>query len=156
MNLNKVILAGNLGNDPEIRAMPNGDPVATLSLATNEYWTNSNGEKVQHTEWHRIVFFGRHAEICRQYLRKGAQVYIEGRLRTRKWQDQYGQERYTIEIRGENLQFVGGQGGQNSEEQEQAKAKPVSNQQAKPAQEQEQQAQPQDSQSQDNYDDVPF
>ncbi|EMX8466979.1 single-stranded DNA-binding protein [Serratia marcescens] len=97
--VNKVILVGHLGQDPEIRYMPSGDAVATLSLATSETWRDKQtGEQKEKTEWHRVVLFGKLAEIAGEYLRKGAQVYIEGALRTRKWADQSGQERYTTEV----------------------------------------------------------
>lgn len=112
--INKVIIVGNLGNDPEMRTMPNGEAVANISVATSESWTDKNtGERREVTEWHRIVFFHRQAEIAGQYLRKGSQVYVEGRLKTRKWQDQNGQDRYTTEIQGDVLQMLGGrnQGG---------------------------------------------
>ncbi len=97
--VNKVILIGNLGRDPEIRYMPNGDAVANLRLATSESWKDRNtGEPREHTEWHRVVLFRGLAEVAKQYLNKGSKVYIEGSLRTRKWQSQDGQERYTTEI----------------------------------------------------------
>lgn len=106
--INKVIIVGHLGNDPEMRSMPNGEAVANISLATSEAWTDKNtGERREVTEWHRIVFYRKLAEICGQYLKKGAQVYIEGRLRTRKWQDQNGQDRYTTEIQGDVMQMLG-------------------------------------------------
>ncbi|AFP85829.1 single stranded DNA-binding protein [secondary endosymbiont of Heteropsylla cubana] len=97
--VNKVILIGNLGHDPEIRYMPNGGAVANITLATSETWRDKQtGESREKTEWHRIVFFGKLAEIAGEYLRKGSQVYIEGSLQTRKWQDQSGQDRYTTEV----------------------------------------------------------
>lgn len=106
--INKVIIVGHLGNDPEMRSMPNGEAVANISVATSEAWTDKNtGERREVTEWHRIVFYRKLAEICGQYLKKGAQVYIEGRLRTRKWQDQNGQDRYTSEIQGDVMQMLG-------------------------------------------------
>jgi single-strand binding protein len=106
--INKVIIVGHLGNDPEMRSMPNGEAVANISVATSEAWTDKNtGERREVTEWHRIVFYRKLAEICGQYLKKGAQVYIEGRLRTRKWQDQNGQDRYTTEIQGDVIQMLG-------------------------------------------------
>ena len=105
--INKVIIVGHLGNDPEMRSMPNGEAVANISVATSEAWTDKNtGERREVTEWHRIVFYRKLAEICGQYLKKGALVYIEGRLRTRKWQDQNGQDRYTTEIQGDVLQML--------------------------------------------------
>ena len=106
--VNKVIIVGHLGNDPEIRTMPNGDAVANISVATSESWNDRNtGERREVTEWHRIVFYRRQAEICGEYLRKGSQIYVEGRLRTRKWQDQNGQDRYTTEIQGDVMQMLG-------------------------------------------------
>ena len=106
--IKKVIIVGHLGNDPEMRSMPNGEAVANISVATSEAWTDKNtGERREVTEWHRIVFYRKLAEICGQYLKKGAQVYIEGRLRTRKWQDQNGQDRYTTEIQGDVMQMLG-------------------------------------------------
>lgn len=106
--INKVIIVGHLGNDPEMRSMPNGEAVANISVATSEAWTDKNtGERREVTEWHRIVFYRKLAEICGQYLKKGAQVYIEGRLRTHKWQDQNGQDRYTTEIQGDVIQMLG-------------------------------------------------
>ncbi|MFC3113758.1 single-stranded DNA-binding protein [Rodentibacter caecimuris] len=114
--VNKVILIGRLGSEPELRTMPNGEAVANISIATSEAWTDRNtGEKREITEWHRIVFYRRQAEICGQYLHKGSQVYVEGRLKTRKWQDQQGQERYTTEIQGDVLQMLGdGKATQNN------------------------------------------
>jgi single-strand DNA-binding protein len=107
--INKVIIVGNLGNDPEIRTMPNGEPVANITVATSESWTDKNtGERKEQVEWHRIVLYRRLAEIAGQYLHKGSQVYIEGRLKTSKWQDSNGQDRYTTEIQGDNLQMLGG------------------------------------------------
>ncbi|MCK3657898.1 single-stranded DNA-binding protein [Pasteurellaceae bacterium Pebbles2] len=105
--INKVIILGRLGNDPEMRTMPNGDAVANISVATSESWTDRNtGERREITEWHRIVFYRRQAEVVGEYLRKGSQVYVEGRIRTRKWQDQNGQDRYSTEIQGDVMQMV--------------------------------------------------
>lgn len=107
--INKVIIVGNLGNDPEIRTMPNGEQVANITVATSESWTDKNtGERKEQVEWHRIVLYRRLAEIAGQYLHKGSQVYIEGRLKTRKWQDNNGQDRYSTEIQCDNLQMLGG------------------------------------------------
>lgn len=109
MSVNRVILIGNLGNDPEIRQFDNG-MLATASIATSERWTDKQtGERKEHTEWHRVVFNGRLAEIAQQYLRKGSQVYIEGSIHTRKWQDNQGIERYSTEIRANQMQMLGGQ-----------------------------------------------
>ena len=105
--INKVILVGNLGNDPDVRTMPNGDAVAKISVATSESWNDKNtSERREVTEWHRIVFYRRQAEVAGEYLRKGSKVYVEGRLRTRKWQDQNGQDRYVTEIYGDVLQML--------------------------------------------------
>ena len=107
--VNRVIIIGHLGNDPELRTTPNGEQVANITVATSESWTDKNtGEKKTQTEWHRIVLYRRLAEIAGQYLKTGSQVYIEGRLKTRKWQDNNGQDRYTTEIQGDNLQMLGG------------------------------------------------
>ncbi|MCB0384056.1 MAG: single-stranded DNA-binding protein [Bdellovibrionales bacterium] len=112
--INKVILVGNLGNDPEIRYTANGGAVATLSLATSEQWKDrQTGETKEKTEWHRVVIFGKLAEVAGQYLKKGSQVYIEGKLQTRKWQDQSGQDRYTTEVMVDisgTMQILGGFG----------------------------------------------
>ena len=110
--INKVVIVGNLGNDPEIRTMPNGEAVANISVATSESWTDKmTGERREVTEWHRIVFYRRQAEVAGQYLRKGSKVYVEGRLKTRKWQDQNGQDRYTTEIQGDVLQMLDSRNG---------------------------------------------
>ncbi len=114
-SVNKVILVGNLGRDPEIRTFPSGDQVANASLATTDKWRDKqSGEMKEHTEWHRLVFNGRLAEIVGQYLRKGSQIYVEGSIRTRKWTDQNGQDRYSTEIRVDQMQMLGrreGMGG---------------------------------------------
>ena len=116
--VNKVILIGNLGQDPEIRYMPNGGAVANLTLATSESWRDKQtGEMREKTEWHRVVIFGKLAEVAGEYLKKGSQVYIEGSLQTRKWQDQSGQDRYTTEVVvniGGSMQMLGGRGGDSS------------------------------------------
>ena len=110
--INKVILVGNLGADPETRAMPSGTTVANLRIATSESWRDKqSGEQQERTEWHRVALFGRLAEIAAEYLKKGSQVYIEGSLRTRKWQDKQGNERFSTEIIGNELQMLGGRGG---------------------------------------------
>src|SRR5689334_22635526 len=110
--INKVILIGNLGADPETRAMPSGTQVANLRVATSESWRDKqSGEQQERTEWHRVALFGRLAEIASEYLRKGSQVYIEGSLRTRKWQDKQGNERFSTEIVGNEMQMLGGRGG---------------------------------------------
>jgi single-strand DNA-binding protein len=110
--VNKVILIGHLGADPETRAMPSGSSVANLRIATTESWRDKqSGEQQERTEWHRVAMFGRLAEIAGEYLRKGSQVYIEGSLRTRKWQDKQGNERYSTEIVANDMQMLGGRGG---------------------------------------------
>ena len=110
--VNKVILVGNLGQEPDTRYMPSGSAVTNISVATNESWKDKNtGEQVDRTEWHRVAFFNRLAEIAGEYLHKGSQVYIEGRLRTRKWQDKDGNDRYTTEIIADQMQMLGGRGG---------------------------------------------
>ena len=110
--VNKVILVGNLGKDPEVRYSPNGQAVANVTIATSESWKDkTSGEKQERTEWHRIVFFGRLAEIAGEYLKKGAQIYIEGRLQTRKWQDKDGHDRYTTEIVANEMQMLGSRSG---------------------------------------------
>jgi single-strand DNA-binding protein len=110
--INKVILVGNLGKDPETRYMPNGKAVTNFSIATSESWTDKqSGDKQERTEWHNIVMFEKLAEIAAEYLRKGSQVYVEGSLRTRKWQDKEGKDRYTTEIVARDMQMLGGRGG---------------------------------------------
>jgi single-strand DNA-binding protein len=110
--VNKVIIVGNLGADPETRAMPSGSTVANLRIATTENWKDrTSGEQQERTEWHRVVLFGRLGEVAAEYLRKGSQVYIEGSLRTRKWTDKQGTERYSTEIVGNDMQMLGGRGG---------------------------------------------
>jgi len=110
-SVNKVILIGNLGRDPEVRYMPSGDAVANISIATTETWKDKNGEKQEKTEWHRVAMFGKTAEIAGEYLKKGSQVYIEGRLETRKWTDKEGQERTTTEVRADRMQMLGSRSG---------------------------------------------
>ena len=113
--VNKVILVGNLGKDPEVRYMPNGNAVANITLATSESWKDkTSGEQQEKTEWHRVVMFRRLGEIAGEYLKKGSQVYIEGKLQTRKWQDNSGNDRYTTEIVASEMQMLGGRGGGGS------------------------------------------
>ena len=108
-SVNKVIIVGNLGRDPEMRTFPSGDQVANVTIATTDKWKDKqSGEMREATEWHRVVFNGRLAEIVGQYLRKGSQVYVEGSLRTRKWTDQSGVEKYSTEIRADQMQMLGG------------------------------------------------
>lgn len=110
--VNKVILVGNLGRDPEVRYMPSGNAVANVTVATTESWKDKqSGEKQERTEWHNVVFYSRLAEIAGEYLKKGSQVYVEGSLRTRKWQDKNGNDRYTTEIIASDMQMLGGRGG---------------------------------------------
>ncbi|TBT03893.1 single-stranded DNA-binding protein [Vibrio parahaemolyticus] len=171
--INKVILVGNLGNDPEIRYMPNGGAVANITIATSESWRDkASGEQREKTEWHRVVLFGKLAEVAGEYLRKGSQVYVEGQLQTRKWQDQSGQERYSTEVvvQGFNgvMQMLGGRaqgsapamGGQQQQQGGWGQPQQPAQQQYN-APQQQQQA-PQQSQQQYNEppmdfdDDIPF
>ncbi|ELC3159180.1 single-stranded DNA-binding protein [Vibrio harveyi] len=175
--INKVILVGNLGNDPEIRYMPNGGAVANITIATSESWRDkATGEQREKTEWHRVVLFGKLAEVAGEYLRKGSQVYVEGQLQTRKWQDQSGQDRYSTEVvvQGFNgvMQMLGGRaqggapmgGGQQQQQQQGGwgqPQQPAQQQQYNAPQQQQQQA-PQQQQPQYNEppmdfdDDIPF
>jgi len=109
-SVNKVIIIGNLGRDPEMRYLPSGDAVANLRIATTDKYKDRGGDMQEVTEWHSVAFFGKIAEVCGQYLKKGSQVYVEGSLRTRKWQDKEGNDRYTTEIRGDRMQMLGGRG----------------------------------------------
>lgn len=110
--VNKAILIGNLGRDPEIRYSPSGAAVANVNIATTDSWKDKqSGEQQERTEWHRVVFFGRLAEVVGEYLKKGSQVYVEGRIQTRKWQDKEGNDRYTTEIVANDMQMLGGRGG---------------------------------------------
>ena len=126
-SVNKVILIGNLGKDPEIRSFPSGDQVANVSLATTDKWKDKQtGEAKEHTEWHRLQFTGRLAEIAGQYLKKGSQIYVEGSIRTRKWQDQSGQDKYSTEIRVDSMQMLGGKpDGQQRQAAPQRAAQPA-------------------------------
>ena len=110
-SVNKVILIGNLGRDPETRYMPDGGAITNISIATTDVWKDKNGEKQEKTEWHRVAFFGKLAEIAGEYLKKGSQVYVEGRLQTRKWQDKDGQDKYTTEIVADRMQMLGSRQG---------------------------------------------
>ncbi|MFA7279844.1 MAG: single-stranded DNA-binding protein [Sterolibacterium sp.] len=117
-SVNKVILIGNLGKDPDVRYMPSGEAVTNITVATTETWKDkSSGEKKEATEWHRVVFFRKLAEIAGQYLKKGSQVYIEGSLKTRKWQDKEGQERYTTEIVADEMRMLGSRQGSGQPEE---------------------------------------
>ena len=136
-SVNKVILIGNIGKDPEVRYLPSGDAVANLTLATSENWTDkASGDKKEATEWHRVAFFGRTAEVAGQYLKKGAKIYVEGSLRTRKWQDKDGQDRYTTEVRGDVMRMLDRRGeGSGSMEQEppQMESRPAESRRSPPA-----------------------
>jgi len=110
-SLNKVLILGNLGSDPEMKMLPSGQALARFNVATNESWLDkASGQRQERTEWHRIVVFGRTAEQCNQFLRKGSTVFIEGRIQTREWQDKEGQKRYTTEINANIVEFIGGRG----------------------------------------------
>ena len=166
--VNKVILIGNLGNDPEVKQIQSGSTVTTLSIATSESWTDKqSGQKQERTEWHRVVFFNKLAEIAGQYLKKGSKVYVEGSLRTRKWQDQQGVEKYTTEIMGNELQMLDsrqdGGGSYQSQGQSQPSysqpsyAAPQPQQSQRPApQPQQQSAPPSGPGFNDFDDDIPF
>ncbi len=173
--INKVILVGNLGNDPEIRYMPNGGAVANITIATSESWRDkATGEQREKTEWHRVVLFGKLAEVAGEYLRKGSQVYVEGQLQTRKWQDQSGQDRYSTEVvvQGFNgvMQMLGGRaqggapmgGGQTQQQQQGGWGQPQQPAQQQYNAPQQQQQAPQQPQQQYNEppmdfdDDIPF
>ncbi|MCW2256263.1 single-strand DNA-binding protein [Providencia alcalifaciens] len=153
--VNKVILIGNLGQDVEMRYMPNGGAVANLTLATSESWRDKqSGEIREKTEWHRVCIFGKLAEIAGEYLKKGSQIYIEGSLQTRKWQDQSGQDRYTTEVVvniGGTMQMLGGNGGNQAGNQQPARQ---SQQPQQPRQQQSQTQQPEP--PMDFDDDIPF
>src|SRR5688572_17697821 len=110
-SVNKVILIGNLGRDPETRYMPDGGAITNISVATTDTWKDKQGEKQEKTEWHRVAFFGKLAEIAGEYLKKGSQVYVEGRLQTRKWQDKDGNDKYTTEIVADRMQMLGSRQG---------------------------------------------
>lgn len=135
--VNKVILVGNLGGDPEVRYMPNGNAVTNVTVATSESWKDKQtGQQQERTEWHRVVFFNRLAEIAGEYLRKGTKVYVEGSLRTRKWQDQSGADRYTTEIVGSEMQMLDSRGGNNDggyQQPQQGYAQPQQAPQSAPA-----------------------
>jgi single-strand DNA-binding protein len=111
MSVNKVILVGRLGQNPEVRYTPSGAAVANFSVATNESWMDKSGQKQERTEWHRVVVWGKLAELCNQYLAKGRQCYVEGRLQTRQWQDKDGQTKYTTEVQAQTIQFLGAGAG---------------------------------------------
>ena len=122
--VNKVLLLGNLGQDPEVRYTPSGATVCTFSIATNERWTSKDGKKEERTEWHRIVVWGKLAELCGEYLGKGRTVFVEGRLQTREWTDKQGNKRYTTEIIANNVQFIGAGSGKGGGASQKAKSLP--------------------------------
>jgi len=157
--VNKVILVGNLGADPETRYTASGSAVTNIRIATSESWKDKQtGENQERTEWHRVVFFSRLAEIAGEYLRKGSQVYIEGALRTRKWQDQSGQDRYSTEVVANEMQMLGSRGGDSFDRPTQA-AQATQGSGFRESQPQQQAAQPQAAQSADDgfaEDDIPF
>lgn len=162
--VNKVIIVGNLGNDPEVKYSASGSAIANLSVATSEQWKDKQtGEKKEHTEWHRIVIFGKLAEVAGEYLRKGSQVYVEGKLRTRKWTDQSGVEKYTTEIvlqpMNGVMQMIGGKSSDNGNQQSQQRQQSGSNQQSglgKPQQPSSTQKPPENEPPMDFDDDIPF
>ncbi|HEY2629198.1 MAG TPA: single-stranded DNA-binding protein [Usitatibacter sp.] len=128
-SVNKVIIVGNLGRDPETRYMPDGGAITNISVATTDKWKDKNGEMQEKTEWHRVAFFGKLAEIAGEYLKKGSQVYVEGRLQTRKWQDKDGVDKYTTEIVANQMQMLGsrqGMGGGDREPDAGGSSKPAS------------------------------
>ncbi|MDK9701904.1 MAG: single-stranded DNA-binding protein [Sulfuritalea sp.] len=149
-SVNKVIIVGNLGADPEMRYLPSGEAVANLRVATTDSWKDKDGNKQEATEWHRVSFFGRQAEVCGQYLKKGSQIYIEGSIRTRKWQDKEGQDRYTTEIRGDRMQMLGGRQGMSDAPPRESGSSAGSRPAAAPA------AQPAGGNFNDFEDDIPF
>lgn len=133
--INKVILIGHIGGDPEVRYMPNGNAVATLSLATTEAWKDKQtGDKQERTEWHRVVCFNRLGEIAGEYVRKGSKLYVEGSLRTRKWQDPQGQDRYTTEIVASDIQMLDGKGPSSGDAPAQSNYQPTPAQASRPQQ----------------------
>jgi single-strand DNA-binding protein len=146
--VNKVILIGNIGQDPETRAMPSGRSVVNLRLATSESWRDKQtGEQKEQTEWHTVVMFDRLAEIAAEYLRKGSQVYVEGKIRTRKWQDKEGKERYSTEIVANEMQMLGGRGDRAAGPAPSAAARPQRTAEAAP---------PAGASSDEFEDDIPF
>ncbi|HEX2197884.1 MAG TPA: single-stranded DNA-binding protein [Burkholderiales bacterium] len=132
-SVNKVIVVGNLGRDPETRYMPDGAAITNVSIATSFQWTDkASGEKKEETEWHRVVFRGKLAEVAGEYLKKGSQVYVEGRLRTRKWQDKEGQDKYTTEIMADRMQMLGSRSGAGEPRSEPRSEPPAESRVAEP------------------------
>ncbi len=123
-SVNKAILIGNLGKDPDVRYSPDGSAITNITLATTESWKDKSGEKQEKTEWHRVAFFGKLAEIAGEYLKKGSQVYVEGRIQTRKWQDKDGQDRYTTEIVADKMQMLGSRGNSFEVSDSQTESRP--------------------------------
>lgn len=159
MSVNKVILVGRLGQDPELRYTQSGTPVCNFSMATSEQWTDKQGQKQERTEWHRIVVWGKLGELCNQYLAKGREAYVEGKLATRKWQDQNGQDRYSTEVESNSVQFLGGapSNQQNQQQRPQGNAQaPQGNRAPQGNQAPPQQAQGYQNQSNFAADDIPF
>ena len=153
-SVNKVILVGNLGADPEVRYMPSGDAITNARIATTDSWKDKNGEKQEKTEWHRVSFFGKLAEIAGEYLKKGSQIYVEGRLQTRKWQDKDGQDKYSTEIVADRMQMLGsrqGMGGGDREREPAGEREGGAKPAGKPAG-----AKPAGSKFDDFEDDIPF
>lgn len=126
-SVNKVILIGNLGRDPEVRYTPENSAITNISIATTDTWKDKSGEKQERTEWHRVAFFGKLAEIAGEYLKKGSQVYVEGRLQTRKWQDKEGQDRYTTEIVADRMQMLGSRQGMGGGDFAEGEERPARN-----------------------------
>ncbi len=155
--VNKAIIVGTLGQDPDVKYLTNGDPVVNISVATNESWKDkATGEPVEKTEWHRIVVFGKLAQICADYLKKGSQVYFEGSLQTRKWQDQSGADRYSTEIKANEMQMLGGKNdGGGDRPSSSAPSQPVQSQRPM-ASHQSQAAPAQQAPVDDGFDDIPF
>jgi len=137
-SVNRATILGHIGREPETRAMPDGGMITNISVATTSTWKDKSGQKQEDTEWHRVAFFGKLAEIAGEYLKKGSQVYIEGKIRTRKWQDKDGNDKYTTEILAENMQMIGSRPPSNSEESDSRASssrpsKPPASSAAKPA-----------------------
>ncbi len=154
--VNKVIIMGHLGRDPEMRYMQDGKAIANLSIATSEKYKDKNGEVQEKTEWHRIVLFGRSAEVAGEYLHKGSMAYIEGRLQTRKWTDKDGQERYTTEILGDRLQLVGGRSDNGQGQSDGSSERPAQNAYRPAASSNNRPASTSSREEPDDFDDIPF
>jgi single-strand DNA-binding protein len=156
-SVNKVILMGNLGRDPEVRFMPNGDAVCNFSIATTDSWKDKAGERQEKTEWHNIVMYRRLAEIAGEYLKKGRPVYLEGRLQTRKWQTKEGQDRYTTEVIADSMQMLGGRDGAAPAQESQPSSQPEARDEFDQTPSRNNQAGSSNSNSFDEFeDDIPF